>query len=83
MDDQEYDNIFNYLKYKYIPADLPMKSNKRRNWAQRVRKNYKIIREEKGTALLEFVGIKYSRGSDALGERVPMLLRVPKKSDWP
>ncbi len=58
MEDEEYNNIFNYLKFKYIPASLPIKSNERRNWAQKVRRNYQIIQELKGTALLEYVGIK-------------------------
>ncbi len=47
-----------------------------------MRKKYELIKETKGTALLEYVGIWYKRGLDALGDKRPVLLRVPKKSDW-
>jgi hypothetical protein len=82
MDDQEYESIYNYLKFKYIPSDLPIGSKIRRNWAQSVRKKYEIIRETKETAVLEYIGIRYKRGLDALGNRRPVVLRVPKKMEW-
>ncbi len=82
MEDKEYEFIFNYLKFKFIPSHLPIGSSQRRNWAQSVKKKYQLIKEVKGTPLLEFVGIWYKRGLDALGQKRPVLLKVSQKTEW-
>src|SRR4051812_37145559 len=83
MEDIKVDQILQYLKNKFVPTIYPPNSKSRKAWVQQTKRKFSLIKVQNTTATNEYLGIKYSRGTDGLGEPIVQILRVPKKSELP
>ena len=82
MNDEEYEQIRNYLIHKYVPKYLPPNSKLRKAWTQRAKQNFCIEKEFRNGTIFEHLCYKYKKGKNLLGEKMVRTLKVPKSSEW-